>query len=134
MYNNSGFPWTKGMKIGMVNKYYFKAWNASWHCFDYLNVAPFFKRCWNRCNLSTNYAIKHLMDCSLPCRLLNCLSVVGAGISKMNFTFARSTSIPLFDIIKPKSFLIVTPNMNFFDLRLTLYYSNLSNILARTSK
>lgn len=74
------------------------------------------------------------MDCSIPCNPPNYLSVDGGCISMISLTFVGSNSIPLLDTINPKSLPVVTPNTHFFGFSLTLYYSNQSNIFARTSR
>jgi len=65
------------------------------------------------------------MAYSLPCRDLNCVRVLGGGMSIIDLTLAGSTSIPFFDTMKPSSLPEVTPNTHFFGFSLTWNWSNL---------
>ena len=65
---------------------------------------------------------------TFPFKLCTAFTVLGGSSSNMARTFSGLTSIPLWDTMKPKNFLAVTPNTHLLGFNFMLYDRRVLNV------
>ena len=115
-----------GLSSGGDERYFFKSSNAFWH--SSVHSKDFFRTWKKGRHLSVALETNLFRAATLLFKLCTAFTVLGGYSSNMARTFSGLTSIPLWDTMKPKNFLAVTPNMHLLGFSFMLYDRRVSNI------
>ena len=131
-YRQSSSPGMDRLSNGGDERYAFKSLNAVWpssiHSNDFLRVRK------NGRHLSVALETNLFRAAIFPFKLWTSLTVLGGSNSIMARTFSGLTSIPLWDTMKPKNFLAVTPNAHLFGFSFMLNDQSVSKVFIRSSR
>lgn len=129
IYNNNGLCDIGGTDISRFIKYVLSKSKAFWHWSSHLKIMSLCNKWMKGTHFFASWEMKWRTDWSLPWREWRWLRFFGGCMVTMAYTFSGSTSIPLAEIMYPRSFPYLILKAHFFGFSLTLNASKRVNIL-----
>src|SRR3954468_6441155 len=117
--------------IGAEERTLFNSCKAASAASSQKNLSAFFSSLYKGVAFSPRRLINQLTAATQPVNLYTSLRQVGLLMSSIALIFSGFTSMPLCEIMKPRSFPAGTPKTHFSGFNIILYFRRLSKVSLR---